>query len=42
MEGISQEAITFAAHHKLHKLIYLWDDNEITIDGRTSVATSEN
>jgi transketolase len=42
MEGISQEAITFAAHHKLNKLIYLWDDNEITIDGRTSVATSEN
>jgi len=42
MEGISQEAISFAAHHKLNKLIYLWDDNEITIDGRTSVATSEN
>ena len=42
MEGISQEAIVFAAHHKLNKLIYLWDDNEITIDGRTSVATSEN
>ena len=42
MEGISQEAITFAAHHKLKKLIWLWDDNEITIDGSTSVATSEN
>ena len=42
MEGISQEAITFAAHHNLKKLIYLWDDNEITIDGRTSVATSED
>lgn len=42
MEGISQESITFAAHHKLRKLIYLFDDNEITIDGRTSVATSEN
>jgi len=42
MEGISQEAITFAAHHKLNKLIYLWDDNSITIDGDTSVSTSED
>lgn len=42
MEGISQEAITFAAHHKLNKLVYLWDDNSITIDGNTSVSTSED
>ena len=42
MEGISHEAMTFAAHHKLNKLIYLWDDNSITIDGDTSVSTSED
>jgi transketolase len=42
MEGISQEAMTFAAHHKLNKLIYLWDDNNITIDGEVSVSTSED
>lgn len=42
MEGISQEAITFAAHYNLNKLIVLFDDNKISIDGPTSLSTSEN
>ena len=40
MEGVSQEAIALAGHWKLHKLIVLYDDNGISIDGPTSLADS--
>jgi len=40
MEGVSQEAIDLAGHLGLGKLTVLWDDNQITIDGATSLSTS--
>jgi transketolase len=41
-EGVSHEAASFAGHQKLGKLIGFWDDNSITIDGRTDLASSDD
>ncbi|WP_042250456.1 transketolase [Paracoccus sp. PAMC 22219] len=38
MEGISHEAIALAGHQKLGSLVVLWDNNDITIDGRVSLS----
>jgi transketolase len=42
MEGISHEAAALAGHLRLGKLVYLFDDNHITIEGATSLAVSDN
>ncbi|WP_394728367.1 transketolase [Altererythrobacter sp. GH1-8] len=42
MEGINHEAIGIAGHLKLGRMIVLWDDNNITIDGATDLSTSED
>ncbi len=40
MEGVSQEAIALAGHLKLSRLIVMWDNNDITIDGKVSLSDS--
>lgn len=42
MEGVSSEAASLAGTMKLNKLIYLWDDNHISIEGNTDIAFTEN
>lgn len=42
MEGVASEAASMAGHLKLGKLIYLYDDNHVTIEGFTDLAFTEN
>lgn len=42
MEGVSMEAVSFAGHLGLGKLILIHDDNSITIEGKTDIASSED
>jgi len=42
MEGVNHEAVGLAGHLKLGRLIVLWDDNEITIDGSTDLSRNED
>ncbi len=42
MEGVSSEAASLAGHLKLGKLVWIWDDNRITIEGGTEISVSED
>jgi transketolase len=42
MEGVASEAASLAGHLKLGKLVYLYDDNHISIDGKTDLAFTED
>ena len=42
MEGVNHEAIGLAGHLKLGRLVVLWDDNSITIDGSTDLSRNED
>jgi transketolase len=42
MEGVAHEVISLAGHLRLGKLCFLWDDNEMTDDGATGIAISED
>ncbi|MBI1291717.1 transketolase [bacterium] len=42
MEGVAMEAASFAGHLKLGNIIYLYDDNDISLDGPTSLSFGEN
>ena len=42
MEGVSAEAISLAGHHRLGKLVLLYDDNNISIEGKTEITFTED
>ncbi len=41
-EGVAAEAASLAGHLRLGRIVYLWDDNRIQLDGPTAMATSED